>query len=68
MNKMCVEALIIAEKYYSKKKLQHAIRVANYASEIANIDYRMELEPYLTSDHAFTVGILHDILEDTTCL
>lgn len=65
MNKMCLKALELAEKHYPKKKLQHALRVALYASEIARTDTRCGLQKHLTVDYAFTVGILHDLVEDT---
>lgn len=65
MEKMCIKALKLAEEVYPKKKLQHAVRVANYAVEIAELDKRSGTKPYLVSDYVFTVGILHDIVEDT---
>jgi (p)ppGpp synthase/HD superfamily hydrolase len=65
MDKGCIKALQIAEDVYPKKKLQHAIRVANYAVEIAELDARYGTEPYLNSDCVFIVGILHDVVEDT---
>lgn len=65
MDRMVLKALTLAEKYYPKKKLQHALRVALYASEIARTDARCGLQKHLTVDYAFTVGILHDIVEDT---
>lgn len=65
MDKMCIKALKLAEKVYPKKKLQHAVRVANYAVEIAELDKRSGTKPYLVSDYVFTVAILHDVVEDT---
>lgn len=65
MEKMCIKALKLAEEVYQKKKLQHAIRVANYAVEIVSHDSRKRLQRHLNEDYAFTVGILHDIVEDT---
>lgn len=65
MNSMCIQALELAEKAYPKKKLQHAIRVANYAVEIAELDSRCETMTYLNTDYVFTVAILHDLVEDT---
>lgn len=65
MNRMCIEALELAEKSYPKKKLQHAIRVANYAVEIAELDTRCDTQPQLNTDYVFTVAILHDLVEDT---
>lgn len=65
MDRMVLKALALAEKCYPKKKLQHAVRVANYAVEIAELDVRCDSKPYLNSDYVFTVGILHDVVEDT---
>lgn len=51
----------IANKWYSNKKLAHCIRVALYAANdplITDKEYRESL---------WTVGLLHDILEDTGC-
>ena len=61
MKPVCLKAISIAEKYYPKKKLQHALRVANYAVEIGSIDVRCENK----SDELFVVGLLHDLVEDT---
>jgi (p)ppGpp synthase/HD superfamily hydrolase len=65
MKTVCIKALSLAEKHYPKKKLQHAIRVAGYAVEIASRDSRKGLQKHLNEDYAFTVGILHDLVEDT---
>lgn len=65
MKTVCIKALSLAEKHYPKKKLQHAIRVAGYAVEIASRDSRKGLQKYLNEDYAFAVGILHDLVEDT---
>lgn len=61
MKPVCLKAISIAEEYYPKKKLQHALRVANYAVEIGSIDVRCENK----SDELFVVGLLHDLVEDT---
>ena len=54
------KALEIATKYYSKKKLAHALRVANYAENNPLVsDYIQE--------SLWIVGIFHDIIEDTEC-
>jgi (p)ppGpp synthase/HD superfamily hydrolase len=65
MDSMCIKALELAEKAYPKKKLQHAIRVANYAVQIAELDSRCETRTYLNTNYVFVVAILHDIVEDT---
>ena len=64
MKDVCIKALALAEKHYPKKKLQHAIRVAGYAVEIASRDSRKGVQKHLNEDYAFTVGILHDLVED----
>ena len=51
----------LAETYYSKKKLKHAIRVAGFAC--ADAQTRTNVDPL----SAFIVGIAHDLLEDTEC-
>lgn len=61
MKQICLKAISVAVKYYPKKKLQHALRVANYAVEIGSLDIRCEDK----SDELFVVGILHDLVEDT---
>lgn len=61
MKQICIKAISVAVKYYPKKKLQHALRVANYAVEIGSLDIRCEGK----SDELFVVGILHDLVEDT---
>lgn len=62
MKPVCLKAISIAEKYYPKKKLQHALRVANYAMEIAAFDKRCENGE---DDIIFAIAILHDLVEDT---
>lgn len=61
MKQVCLKAISIAVQYYPKKKLQHALRVANYATEIGSIDVRCEGK----SDELFVAGLLHDLVEDT---
>lgn len=51
----------LAQKYYPKNKLKHAIRVAGFACTDAQT--RTNVDPLL----AFIVGIAHDLLEDTEC-
>ena len=58
------DAIRIASKYYDKKKMKHAVRVADYAEEICRYDVRYQM--YGTST-AYAVGLLHDIVEDTDC-
>ena len=51
----------LAETYYSKKDLKHAMRVAGFACTDAQT--RIDVDPL----SAFIVGIAHDLLEDTEC-
>ena len=50
----------LSVKYYSKKKINHAIRVAEYAAIRAE-------ENRLDSIRAYMIGLAHDSLEDTEC-
>lgn len=50
----------LSTKYYSKKKIRHAIRVAEYAAIRAE-------EIHLNSIRAYKIGLAHDLLEDTKC-
>lgn len=50
----------LSVKYYSKKKINHAIRVAEYAAIRAE-------EIHLNSIRAYMIGLAHDLLEDTEC-
>ena len=50
----------LSTKYYSKKKIHHAIRVAEYAAIRAE-------EIHLNSIRAYKIGLAHDLLEDTKC-
>lgn len=50
----------LSVKYYSKKKINHAIRVAEYAAIRAK-------ENHLNSTRAYIIGLAHDLLEDTEC-
>ena len=50
----------LSTKYYSKKKIRHAIRVAEYATIRAE-------EIHLNSIRAYKIGLAHDLLEDTKC-
>lgn len=63
MNFNTEQAIQLAAQWYSKEKLAHVMRVANYALEEA------ELLGYDEHDKEtiFQIGILHDILEDTEC-
>ena len=49
----------LAEKWYSKKKFSHAMRVAGYANAMAMHDDRVD--PL----DAYVVAIAHDLIEDT---
>ena len=59
--KEIAQVMSLAEKYYPKNKLKHAIRVANYAYEDAKSRNNVD------TIAAFVVGIAHDLLEDTEC-
>lgn len=50
----------LSVKYYSKKKISHATRVAEYAAIRAK-------ENHLDSIRAYKIGLAHDLLEDTGC-
>lgn len=50
----------LSVKYYSKKKISHATRVAEYAAIKAE-------EIHLNSTRAYMIGLAHDLLEDTEC-
>lgn len=52
------DALKIAEKYYDKKTLDHAIRVMNYVSANFAIPDRLK-------NDCRCLAIMHDLLEDT---
>lgn len=54
------ELFQLCNKYYSKKKLDHALRVANYAIFKAR-------DLGLDESMAFAIGLSHDLLEDTDC-
>lgn len=56
-----IKVMDLAQKYYPKNKLKHAIRVAGFAC--ADAQTRTNVDPLL----AFIVGIAHDLLEDTEC-
>lgn len=55
------DILKVAVDYYSANQLSHALRVAQYAVE----------EAYFASESdqrvLWTIGLLHDILKDTSC-
>ena len=55
------EVMLFCEKYYSKKKFLHALRVAVFALDKAEHDDRID------SKDAFIVGLCHDLIEDTDC-
>lgn len=50
----------LSAKYYSRKKIGHATRVAEYAAIRAE-------EIHLNSIRAYMIGLAHDLLEDTEC-
>lgn len=50
----------LSVKYYSKKKIGHATRVAEYAAIKAE-------EIHLDSTRAYKIGLAHDLLENTKC-
>ena len=63
MDELTHKAINLAAQYYSKKKLAHGLRVADYV-------YQDEVVRSLgptNRDRAYIVGLLHDIVEDTEC-
>ena len=56
-----IKVMDLAQKYYPKSKLKHAIRVAGFACADA------QTRTNVNSLSAFIVGIAHDLLEDTEC-
>ena len=63
MDKRTEKAIALATKWYTKGKLAHSMRVANYAIQEAKLlGYDTE-----ETEEIFQVAILHDILEDTEC-
>ncbi len=63
MERNTEKAIALATKWYSKSKLAHSMRVANYAIQEAKL---LEYDEEDIED-IFQVAILHDILEDTEC-
>lgn len=55
-----IKIFSLSVKYYSKKKINHATRVAEYAAIKAE-------EIHLNSIRAYMIGLAHDLLEDTEC-
>lgn len=60
MTSIVGRAIQVAEKYYDDKTFRHATRVAAYVIDM--IDRRV----YDGTDECFVIGLLHDILEDTS--
>ena len=58
-----IKALNLASEYYSKKKFQHALRVADYAYH----SVEASTLPIFNHQLCYVVGILHDLVEDTEC-
>ena len=56
-----VKLIPLCMEYYPKKKMSHAIRVADYAYEAAK--ETSSVSPY----DAYLVGLAHDLIEDTDC-
>ena len=63
MDNITMNCIQLAAKWYSKNKLAHSVRVANYAVQEAKILGLEEDE----IEKIFQIAILHDILEDTEC-
>ena len=55
------DMLKIATDYYSANQLSHALRVAQYAVEEASFASETDKQSL------WTIGLLHDILRDTSC-
>ena len=56
-----VKLIPLCMEYYPKKKMAHALRVAEYAYKAAK-DITL-ISPY----DAYLVGLAHDLIEDTDC-
>ena len=56
-----VKLIPLCMEYYPKKKMSHAIRVADYAYEAA------KETSSVSSYDAYIVGLAHDLIEDTDC-
>ena len=56
-----VKLIPLCMEYYPKKKMSHALRVAEYAYKAAK-DITL-ISPY----DAYLVGLAHDLIEDTDC-
>ena len=56
-----VKLIPLCIKYYPKKKMAHALRVAEYAYQAAK-DITV-----ISSYDAYLVGLAHDLIEDTDC-
>ena len=56
-----VKLIPLCMEYYPKKKMAHALRVAEYAYKTAK-DITL-ISPY----DAYLVGLAHDLIEDTDC-
>ena len=56
-----VKLIPLCMEYYPKKKMPHALRVAEYAYKAAK-DITL-ISPY----DAYLVGLAHDLIEDTDC-
>ena len=56
-----IKLMPLCLEYYPKKKMAHALRVADYAYEAAK--ETSSISPY----DAYIVGLAHDLIEDTDC-
>lgn len=56
-----IKLIPLCLEYYPKKKMAHALRVADYAYEAAK--EMSSVSPY----DAYIVGLAHDLIEDTDC-
>ena len=56
-----VKLISLCLEYYPKKKMAHALRVAEYAYKAAK-DITV-----ISSYDAYLVGLAHDLIEDTDC-
>ena len=56
---LCFKTLKFALKYYNPKQLEHALKVAQFVID--------KPSRTICSKHLWRLGVLHDILEDTSC-
>ena len=63
MTNQSLDAIKLANKYLTDKKLAHSLRVASYACE----ELKLFNSQDILREDVFTVALLHDVVEDTEC-